>query len=285
MNIRSFTPPASEVVRHRPVDAPDVSVVMAVKDGEKFLEKSVLSILNQTLRNLELIVIDDGSMDRTPEILDRFGDARMKVVTQPNRGLAAALNRGVSLARSSLVARMDADDIATPERLERERDMLESNPAIGLVGSATIVIDESGNEVRQWAPPTSDREIRSALIRANQFAHSSVMFRKSVFDSVGGYLDMPFSQDYDLWLRMAGVAELANLQEPLLYRRETSDQFGTERETQQIRWALRARVGAMKRGDYSPLAARHILKPAVASMMPGRVRQLVRKTGGGQKAA
>jgi glycosyltransferase involved in cell wall biosynthesis len=257
---------------------------MAVKDGERFLEKSVQSIFGQTISNLELIVVDDGSTDRTSEILDRFGDARMKIVTQPNRGLAASLNRGVSLARAELVARMDADDIAVQGRLHAQFEFMNANPEIGLVGTATTVIDEAGDEKGQWNPPVSDGDIRSALMRANQFAHASVMFRKSVFDSVGGYSDMPFAQDYDLWLRMAGVARVANLPEPLLYRRETADQFGTGRETQQIRWAVRARMNAMKRGDYSPLAARHIVKPAIASMMPGPFREMVRRIGG-QKAA
>lgn len=284
MNVHSYTPSAAEIIRQAPVDSPDVSVVMAVKNGERFLEKSVMSIFGQTLRNLELIVVDDGSTDRTSEVLDRFGDARMRIVTQPSRGLAAALNRGISLARSNLVARMDADDVAMPERLERQVEFLESNPEVGVVGTATVVVNETGDQLRRWTPAISDGDIRSALIRSNQFAHASVMFRKQVSDAVGGYSDMPFAQDYDLWLRMSGVCKMANLPAPLLHRRETADQFGTGRETQQIRWAVRARLGAVRRGDYSPLSARHIVKPAVASVMPGPLRELVRKVSG-QKAA
>ena len=284
LNLNSYTPGADEIVRHAPLASPDVSVVMAVKNGERFLEKSVRSILAQTLRNFELIVVDDGSNDRTAEILDRFGDVRMKIVTQPNRGLAASLNRGVSLARTDVIARMDADDVAMPERLEKQLEFLRSNPDVGVVGSATVVINGSGDELRQWTPAISGHDIRNALMRANQFAHASVMFSKSVFNDVGGYSDMPFAQDYDLWLRVAGVSKVANLQEPLLFRRETAGQFGTERETQQIRWAVRARLSAMQRRDYSPLAARHIIKPAMASIMPGPLRELLRRAGG-QKAA
>lgn len=284
MSIRSYTPGADEIIRQLPVDAPDVSVVMAVRNGERFLEKAVRSILAQTLTNLELIVIDDGSQDRTPEILDRFGDARMRVLTQPARGLADALNRGVSLARAGLIARMDADDVAMPDRLREQFAFMQDHPQTGLLGTSTMVIDEEGSLLRQWTPPTSHREIRGALIRANQFAHSSVMFRKQVFDAVGGYSDMPFAQDYDLWLRMATHCEVANLPGALVQRRETAGQFGTVRETEQIRWATRARLAALRRGGYSPLAARHIIKPAFASVMPGPARELARRLSG-RKAA
>ncbi len=276
----SYTPAADEIVRQVPVDAPSVSVVMAVRDGDRFLEKAVRSILSQSLRNYELIIVDDGSEDRTSEILDRFGDTRLKIVTQPGRGLAAALNRGVSLARASLVARMDADDVAMPARLEKQLNFMEANPEVGLLGTATTLIDEEGNVLGNWSAPDSDRRIKKALIRANQFAHPTVMFRKTLFEAAGGYTDMPFAQDYDLWLRMASLCKMANLVEPLLLRRETAEQFGSRRESRQIRGAMRARIGAVRRGDYSPLAARHLIKPAVASLMPGHVRQFARRVTG-----
>jgi glycosyltransferase involved in cell wall biosynthesis len=250
---------------------------MAVKDGERYVEKAVRSVLGQTLRNFELIVVDDGSSDMTPEILDRFADARMRVITQPNHGLAESLNKGVRVARSSLIARMDADDIAEPERLERQVSFMMERPEVGLLGTAALIIDEKGTQVRQWTPPLDDAVIRRELIRANQFAHPSVMFRKDVFEAVGGYADMPYAQDYDLWLRMAGCCKLANLPEPLVRRRETEGQFGTGRETEQVRWAVKARVGALKRGDYPPVAARHLLKPGIAAAMPGKVRELARR--------
>lgn len=272
-----YTPGADEIIRHMPVAAPAVSVVMAVKDGERYVEKAVRSVLGQTLRNFELIVVDDGSSDMTPEILDRFADARMRVITQPNHGLAESLNKGVRVARSSLIARMDADDIAEPERLERQVSFMMERPEVGLLGTAALIIDEKGTQVRQWTPPLDDAVIRRELIRANQFAHPSVMFRKDVFEAVGGYADMPYAQDYDLWLRMAGCCKLANLPEPLVRRRETEGQFGTGRETEQVRWAVKARVGALKRGDYPPVAARHLLKPGIAAAMPGKVRELARR--------
>lgn len=260
-----------------PAETPDVSVVMAVKDGERYVEKAIRSILGQTFEKFELIVIDDGSSDRTPEILDRFSDPRLRVLTQTNQGLAASLNKGVRVARSSLIARMDADDVCEPERLEKQVAFMSDRPEIGLLGAATRVIDEAGKELRTWTPPLDDAQIRNELIQANQFAHPSVMFRKDVFEAVGGYADMPFAQDYDLWLRMAGVCKLANLPEPLLQRRETEGQFGTERETEQIRWAVRARVDALKSGEFPAASARHLLKPGIAAVMPGKVRQFARR--------
>lgn len=284
MSIYSYTPGAEEIVRFGPVESPDVSVVMAVRDGERLLEKAVRSVLSQTVMNLELIVIDDGSEDRTPDVLDRFRDARMRIVTQPGRGRVVALNKGVSLARAELIALMHADDVSMPDRLERQIEFMEANPSVGLLGTSTTVIDEEGEELRTWTPPESDRQIRRSLIRANQFVHPTVMFRKQVFEAARGYSDVPFEQDYDLWLRMASHCELANLREPLLQRRVKAGQFGTAHETSQIRWAMRARLAAVRRGDYSPLAIRHLINPAVASVTPASIRQFARKVTG-QRAA
>ena len=260
-----------------PNGKPVVSVVMAVLDGERFLEKAVRSILTQTLQNIELIVVDDGSSDRTPEVLDRFHDARMRVVTQRRQGLAAALNRGIGLARAGLVARMDADDVAMPERLEHQVSRMDCDKELGVLGTAVTVINESGTTLRQWLPATDPLEIKRRLIRANQFAHPTVMFRKEAFEQAGGYRDMPFSQDYDLWLRMSGSWKMANLPEATVMRRELKSQFGSRRETQQIRWAVRARLGSLRRGEYPPQNVVYLFKPALAAAVPGPVRQAARK--------
>jgi glycosyltransferase involved in cell wall biosynthesis len=283
VNLRSFTPAADEIVRHSRVDAPDVSVVIAVRDGERFLEKAIRSILSQSLRNLELILVDDGSSDRTPEIIDRFGDTRMRTLTQPERGIANALNRGFSIARAPFVGLLDPSDVAVQNRLERQLDFMRQNPGVGLLGTGATLIDEPGQEISRWTPVTGDKDLHSALIRENQFDHSSVMVRKSIFSAVGGYSNMPFAYDYDLYLRLSRKCKLANLPEPLNLRRVIRG-GDAKLADQQYQWVTRAKIGAVKRGDYSPLAARHIIKPAIALFTPGPVRDLARRASG-HKAA
>jgi hypothetical protein len=173
---------------------------------------------------------------------------------------------------------MDADDVADPRRLELQLAFLGAHPDVGLCGTAARLTDYGGRDLGVWRPPTEDADIRRRMIRANQFAHPTVVFRKSLFESVGGYReDMPLAQDYDLWLRLLTRCRGANLSDPLLLRRLGPGQFGTAAETRQIRWALRARLGALRRGDFPLRDAAWLVRPLVAAAVPGSVRQFLRR--------
>lgn len=260
---------------------PAVSVVMSVYNGERFLREATDSILRQTLENFELIVVDDGSTDHSRQVLAAVDDRRLTVLEQSHEGLATALNRGVDRARASLIARMDSDDVSRPERLEKQYRFLLRNAAVALVGTAARIVDYAGAEVGAWHPPEDHASICRRMIRANQFAHPTVMFRKEAFLAAGGYRqDMPFAQDYDLWLRMTPRFQVANLEELLLIRRVGPDQFGTRRETLQMRWAVKARLEALKRGDYPLSQAVDLLQPLISAALPGTVRQLGRRMFG-----
>lgn len=124
---------------------PKISVVMSVYNGERYLGEAVESIFNQTFSDFEFIIINDGSTDRTPEILTEIDDPRAKVINQPNRGLTASLNRAIRLAKGEYIARMDADDISEPTRLERQVEVLDRDPDVVLVACWYEVIDEKGN--------------------------------------------------------------------------------------------------------------------------------------------
>ena len=159
---------------------PAVSVVMAVRNGMPWVAEAVTSVLGQTLADLELIVIDDGSSDDTAAALAAFRDGRLRLVRQDPAGLTRSLNRGLGLARAPLVARLDADDTAQPDRLMRQAALLASRPDIGLVGTGALEVDAAGRAVGTIVPPEDDVAIRRALIHANPFVHSSVMFRRAV---------------------------------------------------------------------------------------------------------
>jgi glycosyltransferase involved in cell wall biosynthesis len=254
---------------------------MGVRDGAAWISRAIGSLLAQTLDDLELIVVDDGSTDATAGLLSGVRDPRLVVERQARAGLAAALNRALGRARAPLIARLDVDDIALPARLERQRAFLQAHPEVGLLGTAARVVDESGRDVEIIRPPEDDRAIRRALIRRNPFVHSSVMLRRALVASVGGY-DVSFvvAQDYDLWLRLSAITRMANLAEPLVIRHLVSGRVTASREDERLRAEARARWRAVRAGAYPPWGALFALRPLLALALPGSLRAPLRRALG-----
>jgi glycosyltransferase involved in cell wall biosynthesis len=265
------------------VTVPAVSVLMGVWNGAPRVREAVLSILSQTAADLEMIVVDDESTDATPGILAAFRDPRLRVERRARRGLTSALNAALGLSRAPLVARLDADDAALPERLERQLAFLSAHPEVGLLGTAAREVDASGREVAIVRPPADDAGIRRALIRRNPFVHSSVVMRRAVLEQVGGYDDaFPVAQDYDLWMRMSRVTRMANLSEPLVVRRLLAGRVSEARDRERLRAEALVRWRAVRSGAYSPWCAVFALRPAIAQLLPAGARRLLRRIGGRQ---
>jgi glycosyltransferase involved in cell wall biosynthesis len=198
--------------------SPLVSVVLPVHDGERFLAEAVESVLSQTLRDLELVVVDDGSTDGTQDVLSAYRDSRMRVVAQPHRGLVGALTAGIAAASASYVARMDADDVSEPRRLERQVELLERRPRAGMAATWVAVVDEEGRELRRHVLPSEHDDLARRLLLRNPFQHGSVLLRRAALEEAGGYRgDYGANEDYDLWRRLARSWELACVPE-VLYR-------------------------------------------------------------------
>jgi glycosyltransferase involved in cell wall biosynthesis len=232
---------------------PVVSVVMAVRNGAQFLRESIESILAQSFDDLEFVIIDDGSIDRTPHILRDYAsaDRRLRVYTQENRGLANSLNWGWRLARAELVARMDADDVAKPERIARQVEHLQLHPKIAVLGTACEFINRDGSRRVPMTLPSEDCEIKKTLPNGNCLAHPSVMIRKSALMEAGGYRStFLYAEDYDLWLRIAERHRLANLVDPLLSYRLHGGQTSLRHVRQQAISALAARLAAQRRRQF-----------------------------------
>jgi len=260
------------------VSAPPVSVLMSVRDGAPWVADAVRSVLAQTAGDLELIVIDDGSTDATPEILGRVSDPRLRVLRQARLGLTLSLNRALGLARGALVARLDADDVALPERFARQRAFLAAHPDIGLLGTGAREVDAAGHEVALVVPPADDATIRRALIRRNPFVHSSVMARREAVLRAGGYdATLPVAQDYDLWMRLAPVTRLANLPEPLVVRRLVPGRVSAARDGDRLRAEARVRWRAVRGGAYPPWDAVFALRPLLALALPPGLRRALRR--------
>jgi glycosyltransferase involved in cell wall biosynthesis len=240
---------------------PEISVVMPVRDGERFLREALDSVLAQTLSDLEVVVVDDGSSDQTPVILadvDRR-DSRVRVHRQEPGGLTIALNAGCSLARAPLIARMDSDDVMLPDRLERQAAYLAHHPEVALLGGGVVLVDEGGREI--------DREPGRAELRMlerNELIHATVVMRSDAFRALGGYR-FDQAEDYDLWLRFEERFGAAALAEPVIRYRLHPGQFSVTRlERQAIGFlAVRAAARARRAGRPDPLEGVERLDPAV----------------------
>jgi glycosyltransferase involved in cell wall biosynthesis len=166
---------------------PVVTVLMATRNGSRFIEEALRSVLSQTYRAFELIVVDDVSTDSTSDILARVQDKRIKLVRNTERlGLTRSLNRGLAMARGLFIARIDDDDIwASTDKIERQVSFMTRSPAVGLVGTHNIVIDENGQELYRLHVAVDDVSIRHRILRQNQFFHSGVLIRRRALEDVG----------------------------------------------------------------------------------------------------
>jgi hypothetical protein len=205
--------------------APVVSVVLPAYDAQHTVGEAVTSILDQSLREIQVIVVDDGSNDDTVRVLAGIADPRLTVVHHDqNRGHVAAIATALDHARAPLIARMDADDVAFPGRLARQYRLLGARPAVGLVSTAFVSVDPEGRELETHGVPPDHAAAWFRLHFENCLAHPTVMFRRSAYDAAGGYdaAAVP-AEDHELWLRMAELVDIATIPEPLLrYRRSPS---------------------------------------------------------------
>jgi glycosyltransferase involved in cell wall biosynthesis len=200
---------------------PSVTVLMGVYNGLPRLEHALRSVLNQTFDDFEFLIIDDGSTDGSGELLRQVAseDARVRLVSlASNRGLGAVLNKGVAAARGALVARMDADDVSLPERLERQVAFFRDNPEVDVVGSFALDVDGDGRSIRERRVPIAHDRIVE-LVWSNPFIHTTVMFRRNAILRVGSYAaELQRRQDYDLWFRcVRGGLRFANIPESLVH--------------------------------------------------------------------
>lgn len=269
--------------------APRVSVLMAVYNGMPWLRGAVESIRGQTFGPWELVVVDDGSTDGTREALAVYGTGgQVRVTVVPHMGLTRALNHGLALCRALLIARLDADDVAAPDRLSRQVAFLDACPEVGLLGTGATEIDAGRHRFRVVRPPGGDAALRRALIRHNPFVHSSVMFRRSVLARTGGYDErFTVAQDYDLWLRMARVTQLGCLSDSLVTRR-VHGQSVSERPGYAIRrrWAeVSARAGALAAGQYPVSAIRHVARPLAGIALGSLARVVADRLRGRRRGA
>jgi glycosyltransferase involved in cell wall biosynthesis len=250
-----------------PPPRPVVSVLMCTDRDDTFLPQAIQSILAQTLDRLELVLVCNGDALPIVERLARTyeSDGRVTVLGSRIRYLTSNLNIGLAACRAERVARMDADDLAHPRRLELQATFLDANPEVGVCGTWYDLIDGDNRKVATVRRPCDDAGIRKMLFSTNPFCHSSVMFRRRLVAEAGGYMGGIYAEDYDLWTRLAisGLTRFANLDEPLLgyraaptgsarkarraYSSAAASQVGAFLESGDPRWLAGAIRNAAKR--------------------------------------
>lgn len=196
------------------------SVVMPCYNAERFLRDAIESVLSQSLRDFELIIIDDGSTDASASMVEEYRQRDRRVVflsNDRNEGIVAALNKGLQAARGEFIARLDADDVALPGRLMKQYEFMKAHPDVIICGTALWMVDVSGRPLKKRSYALSDSAIRKQLLWKSPFAHPSVCIRRSVFTTHGLKYssEFPHAEDFDLWLRAADLGKFANLEEPL----------------------------------------------------------------------
>lgn len=229
---------------------PRVSCLLPVYNGEAFIEEAVASILNQTLSSFELIVVDDGSTNSTSVKLERMAgaDGRLRILRQPNGGIVSALNAGLAECRAAYVARMDADDVSTPDRFAFQADYLDQHPACVLVGGVARSEALQGGTAQRT---TGGRHTRTNLsLFPPQIAvsmHPLIMVRRAALAAIGGYRSSyPYAEDYDLFIRLAAHGTIDNPPKEVLFYRRHGGAVSVKNLVAQEQSAIRAECDAMR---------------------------------------
>lgn len=208
-----------------------VSILLPVYNAEDYIGETLSSLISQTYRDLEILVIDDGSTDNSNKIIKDFAeeDNRVRLVEQKNEGLISTLNKGLSLCKGEYIARMDADDISFANRIERQVDFLDVHSEVGIVGSSVILFGDDVSDSLSLKPENHELNLANLLF-APCFAHPSVMIRKRLIEKHNFHYDLNYQhcEDYKLWVDMAFETKLANISEPLVKYRQHPKQVSVE---------------------------------------------------------
>lgn len=207
-----------------------VSVLMSCYNAERWLSSAIESVLAQTFQDFEFILINDGSNDNTWALIQSYynKDHRIVPINKPNSGLADSLNQGIKIAQGQWIARLDADDICLPNRLELQLQFADQNPNIVLLGGSFYEIDEHGQTVKINHYPTNHDTLVRNLERLQRFfPHSSAFYKRSAIQQIGGGYNTRIkrAEDWDLWLRLSEIGEIACLDQTIVHIRKHADQI------------------------------------------------------------
>ena len=243
-----------------------LSVIMSVYNNEDTLPLTINSVLNQTFKEFEFIIIDDFSMDSSVEIIKEYQNKDSRIVfiqNESNQGLPKSLNKAIEKSHYEYIGRIDGDDICMLDRFEKQLKYINDNPHIDILGTEAILIDQAGNEVGSALMPETNDEIKKAIRYKNPMIHPSIVMKKGVLDSLHGYDEkLRKAQDLDLWARAIDAKKVFhNLQEPLIkYRVDLNKSYSTIFKGFKVSFLKALKYGSVKGIIWSFLeVVRHML--------------------------
>lgn len=261
---------------------PKVSVIMAVYNGMPYLKESVESILIQTFKNFEFIIVDDASIDGTWGFLRALKDKRIKLVkNKRNLGLASSLNKALKFSKGNFIARIDADDISLPQRLEIQINFLQKNQNIDICGTLAYLINEEGKKIGEVQKPTKDKDIKKMNQWITGLIHPTWLAKREVFDELGGYdPEYDMVEDYDFLIRAKNFG-MANINKKLLLWRSPRNRRSQKNIEKMYRKSLFLRWHYFKKGEFGILYFPYILRSIITTyLFPTKIKIFLNKMSG-----
>jgi glycosyltransferase involved in cell wall biosynthesis len=260
-----------------------VSVIISTYNDKNTLLHAINSVLNQTYKDFELILINDGSTDCSLNIIKEYleKDNRIILINKENSGLTKSLNIGLKKAKGKYIARIDADDIWKLTKLEKQIKFLEKNQNYGLIGTAYDEIDEYGNIIykkQRTLLLLNDKDIKKNIVKFNPFFHSSVVFRKEILSNIGFYNEsFKYTQDYEFWIRIISSYKVINLDEILASRRYSENMISIKKEKEQKIYAIKAKLLAIQLLNKSIFDYRYLINDIFIYILPQFIVSFIRK--------
>ena len=254
-----------------------LSVIMAVYNNASTLKQAINSILKQTFKDFQFIIVNDASTDNSSQILDKIAEKDKRITIINNRtqlGLTKSLNKALKSVKTKYITRMDGDDIALPRRFEKQIKYLNEHPQITLLGTAAFLINNKGRQIGLKRHPSDHKILRRKILHYCPFIHPTWMFRRSALLEVGEYnQNFPYAQDYELVLRIASKFQTANLPEPLLkYRVNSSAAISYKNLKKQEYLAIKARLLALIYYGYPLSEFWKLIKPFLSFLVPSFIK-------------
>jgi len=259
------------------------SIIVSIYNSEQTLYSMIESVLNQTYQNFELILINDGSVDNSLKIIKNFmkKDERIVLIDKENSGLTKSLNIGLLKAKGEYIARLDADDVWFPTKLEKQIKLLKNDINCILVGTAYNEIDYNGQIIyeNQRTPLILEyKDILEYIIRFNPFLHSSVVFKRLVLDTVGLYNEeFKYTQDYEYWIRIMCKYKVVNLEEILVSRRYSENMISVSKEKEQRLYGIKSKLLAIKLLNKSIKEYKYLINDILVYLLPKKIITFIRK--------